>query len=554
MIMNDDKALLRTMIWLVAALTVVGALAWQLSTYYYADDFAYMRLLETPSQADFLSCRGPMNSSMTDVWNSIMNHYVAVNGRLANIIVYIMLLLPLWIVKAVAGLTMSALFFLITFCCWRYCRSIMARLMAISVSAFLFWTAFPWYDSFQSYAFQTNYVLPSVFVLLYVIAWERVGRVSFSAFVALTFFAVFVGWMHEGFTCPLIAASLFSLVFDKYYRKRRVWLVVALVVGLVFSMSGASMARATLSLGRGGSFGYASVLTRMSTQLWVVWLATFSFIIFYVRRREFWSTSVFRLLLMLMVGAWTAVLQAFVLQVVYRALWPAELFGVVSLVIIVADRFPPGSMRCRKALLALYGVLSVGYLLWLVSLFVWQNRFASEQKYMMDYLRKSDKSVNVAFLDRTFEREAPFWLMGMTSQPFEGSGINNYLFASAAGVDGGVFITLSESYSDTPYEKWPDIDGTAGIKGYDRTLVSRHRYECDFRIYTGASYPSETPADKAVSALRSIAGAPMYADVSPMIWTLRMPDRSTLYLYQLPPLPRSMENRIIIRVDTIADE
>ncbi|MDE6325067.1 MAG: hypothetical protein K2M02_02740, partial [Duncaniella sp.] len=142
------------------------------------------------------------------IWEISKNHWYNDTGRLCNLLSPIFLgLLPKLVFSIISGgfILMSVM--------------LMCRLAGVKrgstgswVIALLVTFALPWFDYMFSVIFAINYVWPSALTLL-IVYWflnrnTIKSELSTGVFSGMCITALLAGWMHEGFSLPVIAGVL----------------------------------------------------------------------------------------------------------------------------------------------------------------------------------------------------------------------------------------------------------------------------------------------------------------------------------------------------------
>ena len=163
------------------------------------------------------------------------------NWRLANVFGPLFLVVfPRWVFSVLTGLIV---FLILRFGC------VICRVGAGSLRGWL-WAAifilvFPWYDSMVCVMFALNYVWSTAATLLAIWLFFRQPKSGATAWIGLAGVGFVAGWMHEGFSLPLICAMASVLVYDRLSGgrtdRRRIALLAGTVVGLCFIMSSPSI-------------------------------------------------------------------------------------------------------------------------------------------------------------------------------------------------------------------------------------------------------------------------------------------------------------------------
>ncbi|MGM9846160.1 MAG: hypothetical protein ACI30K_08040 [Muribaculaceae bacterium] len=168
-----------------------------------------------------------LSAFFESVWNCCKHHYLYDNGRFANVVGTVMLLLPRWISAVILGGAVA------------YCMALSARLAGIwrkSVPAyvvliFLWVFALPWNDKMLTLIFSYNYICGAALSLLLIALTLRVKSMSTGASFAI---ALLVGLWHEGFAGPMLCAIAALAVVHRRYRSKR---IAAILIGLVLGIT-----------------------------------------------------------------------------------------------------------------------------------------------------------------------------------------------------------------------------------------------------------------------------------------------------------------------------
>ncbi|MDE6287829.1 MAG: hypothetical protein K2M00_03470, partial [Muribaculaceae bacterium] len=266
----DKNKILKFFYWTVIAITTIGACGWILSTYPYADDPAYAReALPATDSFSFFGCEGDLITSWSQVWPSIKNHFIAVNSRIPNLLLFPMQLLPRWFNSLVMGL-LIALMLPVMMWGGRARRSDMS-LRYMGVAAILLWAAFPWYDEFQSLAYIFNYVpVSTLMVITVVLAGRSDGRRSLIVACVCGFIT---GWWHEGFGAVLLVVLAAMWLVNKPVRRQLIPIFICSFIGFaIFALSG-TWGRAT-AFSQGMNYSLLPyLLTRFGSMMWPVGVA-----------------------------------------------------------------------------------------------------------------------------------------------------------------------------------------------------------------------------------------------------------------------------------------
>lgn len=152
------------------------------------------------------------------------------NGRFANLIGVLFLLLPRWVTSAISVLALLLSYLLMCRVAGITRRDFnAAMLMAVFVAIGL-----PWHDSIFSSVYSFNYLWATPLMLACILAILRSKPIN----VALMFVVgVLLGGWHEIYSLPvLIATGILMLMGFLEWRRDRVFLLLGLCIGLVWLM------------------------------------------------------------------------------------------------------------------------------------------------------------------------------------------------------------------------------------------------------------------------------------------------------------------------------
>ena len=234
------------------------------------------------------------------VWNCCKHHYLYDNGRFANVVGTVMLLLPRWISAVILGGAVA------------YCMALSARLAGIwrkgvpayVVLIFLWVFAMPWNDKMLTLIFSYNYICGAALSLLLIAITLRAKKMSIIASFAL---ALITGLWHEGFAGPLLCAIAALAMVHRRYRSKR---IAAIILGLALGITYLWLAPGTDCRVARYPSGFGSGLREpfIGWYYGVICYATLAFAILrvFVRRHRhaMASSPLFIAMLVAMLGAW----------------------------------------------------------------------------------------------------------------------------------------------------------------------------------------------------------------------------------------------------------
>lgn len=228
---------------LVIVATAVGAAGWLANTTLYSDDYCYSRVVPDYDEGDFWSCDGELLTCWQQVTQSIANHYKYVNGRIPNLLMAPLHFLPRQVSMVVCGLLIGMMLWMMMVAGRRYRDRLSYRWMALSVA--LMWMALPWYDYYQSLAYQLNYVPVSIMTLWLIAQARHLGRSHSRGTTAVIMIVGFVmPSFHEGFGGPLLAALFVMWLMSRRVLRRRLFVLLCVVfAGYFVSVVSGTMIR-----------------------------------------------------------------------------------------------------------------------------------------------------------------------------------------------------------------------------------------------------------------------------------------------------------------------
>lgn len=536
---------------ILVAATVIGACAWMLSTTTYQDDWCYRHATIDADEQAFFDCEGLLLTSVADLPQSMLNHARLVNNRLPNLLMAPLSMLPRPLVALLCGLLMAVLLFLLI-----GINDINRKTTLLAV--ILFWAAFPWYDHFQSIAFQLNYIPPSILACLII---TRLGRRSALFTAALCFIT---GWWHEEFGIAVGAYILVDAVISRRDRRTACGLLAATALGVALAMAGGLASRIIDALTTGGYVRQPLGTVRFLSQLWPLWLAIALFVIALLRRRAD------RKYLSIAVPSLAAAIAVACLVpfhgVVDRGLWPCHLFAVIAILATVDLLAPKRPSRIEQAIACIFALL---YIAWLTALVTEQRRITTEQQVLSAAAgQAAADSTDIIFADITRPADQSTLLLGIPTNAtfFEYDG-NRFFHRAHDRSTYHMLAILPAECCGKDFDEWPRIPGRNDLRGCWPVLISRTPYS------TPDDWKSSRPLHLSLGAptaaaglIERILGPRLYPDgfdVPVYTFTLRPSKNhsataacdsadSTLYLLYPTDLPTSVRHRHITAVDTLA--
>lgn len=161
------------------------------------------------------------------VWGEVVRHWHFDTGRLANIInPPFLVFVPKWVFGIVTGL----LTVLIVELSRRFAGVSQGSVLSwwiVGVAVFIL----PWLDYMFTVVYALNYVWAAAFSLmaLYLVTGHLPsGKWGYAAGVVC---CIVAGWMHEGFSVPMLAGVVLYFIVKRGITKRQLWLVLWWMAG-----------------------------------------------------------------------------------------------------------------------------------------------------------------------------------------------------------------------------------------------------------------------------------------------------------------------------------
>jgi hypothetical protein len=474
---NSEKYL----IIIALSLTLLTALGWMCSTWYYCDDFVYKHFIGRGQEAyyDFWEARAPLLTSWSQLPELLVNHWVMVNGRWPNQLIW-----PIMLTDRQVGCVLSAvslfLMALLQVVVSRSGRRLTVG--AVFLSIFLTWAAYPWYNNFQSVAYHLNYTFASLFVLTVIgfVIREDVTRPTPSWKMMLC--ALLAGGTNEALSVPMMCFAAVCWVLMKERRRYIGRLIVASFVGFLTLLTPAMFKRADGQIGYypfNEWFGQHAL--KMTLELWPLWLSLALYGVIYMTRRERLTREDKIFFVGTVVASGVSIVMAITAQRLGRVMWMAQLMPALALVRLT-DKFYfhkiKSGVKIGAAVVALALFAGWGY-----TLTVTQRQLAREQREVYELLKHTPSGP--VYCDLTLKKDIPYWLKDVAISPFqrnyEDASAFGYLIVDAtAGKRGNVAI-LPTALKDLPFDSWPKFDGDNDFRGAGEWLASREN--CDHKNY-----------------------------------------------------------------------
>ncbi|MGM9852378.1 MAG: DUF6056 family protein [Muribaculaceae bacterium] len=207
-------------IWLIVV-AVLYAVIFELTPWGF-DDYTYM--------FGTVGCSTP-GEVTAGIWHNVVNHWFYDTGRLANIISPVILgWLPHWVFALFSGFAMWITFFY-GIKLAGVCEGSVRSYLIVFVLTF----ALPWLDFAFTVVFALNYVWTGALTVatLYLLFRRQLHTAAATWGAAAV--ALAAGWMHEGFSIPVLAGMFVWWLWRRRRVSRAQWTVMlAYLTGFIF--------------------------------------------------------------------------------------------------------------------------------------------------------------------------------------------------------------------------------------------------------------------------------------------------------------------------------
>ena len=502
----------------------------------WVDDIAYSRVF-TSDMDDFKYFKnaGYEINSITDVFPSIYWHYMLLNGRLANFLMFFYSLLPRWLGPLLHG---AAYGFMVSGVMrFGLGRGWTRHPLALAGTVSLMWCCYPWWDMHASADFMFNYVWSGAAclwsaVVLFTPADQRRLRWLWLVIPA--------SMMHEGMSAVLDVGILVYLACNlKTYVSDPKRLVLPAAFGLFSFIPLLSPGIWELASHAGDKVrDLQFTCYEFFAKNWPVVAVSVIFCFVTARRREW---KVLALFASMITAAFSISLFSYMSG---RALWIGYLLASVMLCRLCAGvRLKPW-FTYMSAL-----ALTLCVCLWGVQLCRWQWRTSAERDAAFAELRQGHPEGEYVFTPVTNYDELPWWLFDIpgtigASNPADRTYMYCETHNDLNGLYGCIALmpeapTLEESIGKIPLLP-------SGLRGDKHHIVTRERQNNCYFLLTFSRYPEPgAPGWHPLYSLRKFDG-PVPCKSSCDEVGLRLENGDSVYMYRPMNIARSLWNHRLI--------
>ncbi|MGM9860433.1 MAG: hypothetical protein ACI31C_06730 [Muribaculaceae bacterium] len=456
----------KIILYISIALTTIGAIGWLGNTWCYSDDLCYAR--EVTDNGCFWVCDGSPITTWSQVWSSIYYHYIYVNGRLANAVLFPLQMCPRWVGMGIAGALIGVLMWLL----YRAGRLDRSRISLrwIALGPALLWLALPWYNNFQSMAYQYNYVPASICMLTVLYLMRDATTLSQRRLWIAVVAGALTGLLHEGFAGTLGVALCVMWLMERSVARRRIgYVIIATGVCMAVCVVSGTIDRieiATVAVDL-GNLKY--LLTNYLKQLWPLWTSVVLWSIYaHKYRGSERLKQLNKVALPLLAGALVNIAVSALLLSFHRVLWPCHICCILLIMIITSEWI--GSTSPRRGAVVVMSVATALYALWLGGVVYWECRVSDMQRNF--FARSSQPGVagsGVLYTDMD-TLNVPFWTMQLATNEEYESSFFSFIFSihfnASTNLDNEpLALLLPMSCQGKTYEQWDSIPGTAHMRG-----------------------------------------------------------------------------------------
>ncbi|MCM1517128.1 MAG: DUF6056 family protein [Pseudoflavonifractor sp.] len=513
--------------YVILAIVAIGVALWRMVIAPVSDDIVYAHAALPTCDEDFWDLRGQFISSWREVYESCVNHWLIVNGRLSNILTFVLLRLPPWLSATFNGLVAAATLWLVAICAAN--RRMLRSTWVISALALIFWKWLPWSDNMVSTCYYINYGWSGAIALAYSYLFLSHRCVRGLWIVATLLLCIVAGWMHEAFGIALCAASVVVVLSDSTCRRKRLLMLLFLYVGTaVAAFAPSTIGRADRLSDTLGVAGYVLTLVRVFGRFYPLYIyAVVLGLIWLLRGRAEVVRQVCGGLFWIVLAV-MAVAIGITAQVAGRALWLPGLALLILTLRALADNFT--MFRCPLPGLAI--ALTLVFVAFISSLIYWQHRVSEGQWNVISQVSATGRPY--AFADVMNREDIPWWTLGIP-QPYDPIGARYvaYSFTTPGEYDGFSTLILPPGYRGVPFDRWPAVGGDNTLRGVWPMMCSRDTVPVGTRLTltTGAETPSMSPPAALLHRLMS-RGNRAEATVSRVLPCLTE-QSDTVWLYDL---------------------
>ena len=462
------------------AVAVIGVMLWMMASCDFQDDHYFRHVVplihddHALNFSEFEKFESRKVCDVNDVAESIINHYMIFNSRMADKFLIISNLFPEWLVDVLHALAYALM--LVSFLTlvsndwWK------SPLLTVSVIV-LTWLILPWSRVYSSNAYFFNYVWSAAINLL-LISLLRIRISSKAVVLSLSVLALIASMMHEGFALPIALGFFIEILIDR--KKRTVESVLPKVCYcagcLAFVVSPGLWHRLENPWDSAMWSDYLYAYTIGSIPMWLLLLS----VIIKTSRsgREWlkkWSVDNAFYLTVILVS----MLLSIVTSTFDRAWWMAYMFAMLLIINLITDskwfnRNLPG-MSYAKGIV--WTIITVSMIFFFYKIVLMQERMTEQAERCAEILETSESNFICESVDERCD--LPIYMMNIPLGVKE-----DYPFKEKCRLrKGGEPVIYPSCYSDTPFDKLPKVEGRNNLKGLYPWYYSPSRLTKEQRVF-----------------------------------------------------------------------
>lgn len=401
------RALLCSPTAVVLEIIAILFFCWRLQIVPSGDDFVYSHNVSGDSDA-FFEVQGTPIGSWTDVALSSWHHWLAVNGRLANIVTFAVMFLPVWVRGALCALAWGIMMMLIMVL---GCGRRAARCGALTAAmALISWKWFPWVDNMALSCYYINYGWSCIAALGFVLTF-RTGRYTWLC----PLLGFITGWMHELYGLALLGAYSFLFITGHRYTPRQ-WIALCLLLAgtLLSALAPGTLLRINSQVGGEGSLSLLKIVERTLHAL----LHCLALYVYIIAMIAVWIKRGWRKVRQSITEniLWWVVLAICALSVALleggpRMMWLADAGIMIALLKLIADNVPSWT----KPHPAVTIILTLPSILLLIAITDQQREFS---KVFTSYRKAAEEHQQPWIIrDITKDPQRKWWAFDIPSYP-----------------------------------------------------------------------------------------------------------------------------------------
>ena len=483
------------------AVAVIGVMLWMMASCDFQDDHYFRHVVPLVHDdhalnfSEFEKFESRKVCDVDDVAESIINHYMIFNSRMADKFLIISNLFPEWLVDVFHALAYALM--LVSFLTlvsndwWK------SPLLTVSVIV-LTWLVLPWSRVYSSNAYFFNYVWSAAINLL-LISLLMIRISSKAAVLSLSVLALIASMMHEGFALPIALGFLIETLIERKKRTvESVLLKVCYCAGcLAFVVSPGLWHRLENPWDSAMWSDYLYAYTIGSIPMWLLLLS----VIIKTSRlgREWlkkWSVdNAFYLMVIIVSMSLSVVTSTF-----DRAWWMAYMFAMLLIIKQISDlKWYRNLLGISYAKGVAWAVITMLLMLFFYKIVVTQKCMTEQAERCAEILETSESNFICESVDE--RGNLPIYMMNIPIGVKE-----DYPFKEKCRLHkGGEPVIYPSCYLETPFDKLPKVEGRNNLRGLYPWYYSPSRLTKEQRVFNVTfGDPDEGETDGNISLFFSL--------------------------------------------------